>query len=102
MEEESYKSRFFNNLFEQLQSNLFYDVYIICRDGSKFGAHKIILSSSCTYFKSMFDFELMENKNNMVYIQNVGSKVFKKLLNFIYSGQCLKEYKIIYEIWFTF
>ena len=81
-----YKSRFFENLFTQLQSNNFYDFYIVCADGSKFGAHKIILSSSCTYFKSMFECGLGEVKNNMINLQNVERTVFQKLLNFIYSG----------------
>ena len=83
---QDYESRFFTNLHENYQSNLYTDIFIVCADGSKLGAHKIILSSSCEYFKSMFECQLVEQKNNVINIKNFEAIVLKKLLNFIYSG----------------
>ena len=54
--------------------------------GERILAHKAILSARSEYFKAMFGSDVKENVLNEVDISDVEPKVFKGLLQFLYSG----------------
>jgi speckle-type POZ protein len=58
---------------------------------SRISAHKAILAARSPVFAAMFQHDMQENKANEVEITDISSTVFKKLLQFIYTGQCKLE-----------
>ena len=54
--------------------------------GVKIKAHKVILTTRCDYFRSMFDSGMQESNLKEVDVVDVEAKVFKGLLKFIYTG----------------
>ena len=62
------------------QSDVTFDV-----QGEKICAHKIILTTRCEYFKSMFDSSMVESASKEVVVPDVKPKSFRGLLSFIYT-----------------
>ena len=69
-------------------SREFADVTLISGDGTKFQAHKTVLSSSSS---SLFRDILLDNNEQqrvMLYLKGVKAKELELLLEFIYTGVC--------------
>lgn len=73
----------FGELFETMK---FSDVTFNIR-GSKFKAHKAILSARSQVFAAMFDHETLENLRHQVNIQDIDPEVFQEMLRFVYIGR---------------
>jgi len=68
-------------------SREFADVTLVSGDGTKFQAHKTVLSSSSTFFRDI----LLDNNDNqrvLLYLKSVSTKELELLLEFIYTGVC--------------
>ena len=81
----SYSSHFqkiLENMFESGESS---DVTLVCDDQVKFNAHKFVLKSCSTVFKSILE-ESMEPKS-VIYLRGVNHLELKPILEFIYLGQ---------------
>lgn len=52
-----------------------------------FYAHKLILISRSCVFEAMFSHDMKENKENEVTIPDINPKIFKKVLDFIYTDK---------------
>ena len=57
----------------------------------KFPAHKIILSARSKYFANMFKSEMTESVTNEVEVTDIEPRVFKGMLEFLYSGKLPKD-----------
>ena len=59
-------------------------------------AHKVILSSKSPVFAAMFEHDMMENRLNIVKIQDLSYEVLKKMLNYMYTGEVdLKDISLL-------
>ena len=75
-----------SNTFKRLRtSDHFYDVALVSDDQQQVSAHKIVLSSSSEYFKSL----LTSNNHShpMLCLSGVSSTDMKNILDFIYNGE---------------
>lgn len=74
------------NYNELLLNEQFNDVtFVIGRE--KFAAHRQILSTQSSVFKSMFEHDMLEKTSGVVKITDVESNTFKLLLRYIYYGK---------------
>jgi len=67
------------------QADVTFDV-----QGVKIGAHKIILTTRCEYFRLMFESGMAESASNEVLVPDIEPSVFKELLRFVYSDEAPK------------
>lgn len=90
----SYYSNFFKNLKVLYEDERFYDIELHCgNEGEEFEiirAHKVILSSSSSYFEAMFGNDFTESKNKVVKFHSINHNILKILVNFIYTGKLIE------------
>ncbi|OXU31024.1 hypothetical protein TSAR_014201 [Trichomalopsis sarcophagae] len=70
-----------------LMDELYCDVTLISAEGKELRAHKAVLSAGSDYFASMFKHDMIENKKNLVTIEDLDHDTIKELLRFIYAGK---------------
>ncbi|XP_018494802.1 BTB/POZ domain-containing protein 9 [Galendromus occidentalis] len=78
-----------NHLSECIGSLLFsaeYSDVTLIVEGESLPAHKIILASSCDYFRALLFGGMRESSQREVVLQDVPLKAFKLLLGYIYTG----------------
>ena len=64
------------------------DVKIVCEDeGKTFQCHKVFLSLRSNVFKSYFEHETKEKKENKIIIKDMSAKTLSSLLHFIYTDE---------------
>jgi len=80
------KTRFHNEFRRLLESGKNSDVVFLV-DGEKIKAHKIILTTRCEYFESMFDSGMAESTSKEIVVTDVEPAVFERLLRFIYADE---------------
>ena len=83
--DESFTSHLASGLNQFREEGTFCDVTIIV-ENEHFKAHKVVLSASSAYFKSMFALGFQESKSSDVTIQEGSADSFKQLLKFAYTG----------------
>ena len=74
------------NSFKGLrEENDFYDVTLVSDDNQQVSAHKIVLSASSEYFKTI----LKTNKHShpLLCLNQIDSSDLKNILDFIYNGE---------------
>lgn len=84
----NYYSSFFINL-KNFQER-FCDVELVAGGVEKtqvIKAHRIVLSSSSSYFAAMFGNEFNENKEKVVKLHSINYQILKTLVDFIYTGK---------------
>eukprot|EP00794_Sanderia_malayensis_P008164 gene8165-9037_t len=75
----------------------FCDVKIIV--GSKsFKAHRCVLSSGCSYFRTMFSSGLRESEKDEIEIFEIDDEIFDMLLTFIYTGSVIVDMEKIQHL----
>lgn len=77
----------FLGLFEEATNA---DVTFLVK-GERMMAHKAILSARSEYFKAMFKSDTKENISNEINVPDVEPKVFKGMLQYLYSGLLPKD-----------
>jgi len=81
---------YFCDVFSQLsqlrRNDKFCDITIVV-GGSKYRAHKVILTAACPYFEAMFCSGMMESHQDIVEVQNIDPCAFEAILGMIYDGQ---------------
>ncbi|KAL1457879.1 hypothetical protein WDU94_008061 [Cyamophila willieti] len=75
-----------NEFMEARLRNEFCDV-ILCVDGTKFPAHRVVLAASSPYFKAMFHSRLLEAKQNHVQIKGIDVEMMMLLLEYAYTSK---------------
>ncbi|CAB1316691.1 unnamed protein product [Coregonus sp. 'balchen'] len=68
------------------RSGTFTDV-VLQVDSSEFPCHRAILSAGSIYFRTMFNGQLLESRQQLVRIQGVGASTMETVLNFVYEGK---------------
>jgi BTB/POZ domain len=75
-----------NNLSELLEKGLFADIKFVFKD-DQVPAHSAIIAASSPVFAAMFqDGRFKEGQTRTVKIEEIDSRVFRKLLQFLYTG----------------
>ena len=69
-----------------LKDGKYSDVKIVV-DGTEIMAHKAILSVRSPVFNAMFESKMLENRENLIRIEDFTQEVIEELLGFIYSGK---------------
>ena len=85
-----HKNHQFNMLemFDQLyKDEAMTDVTLMCDDGNSLKAHKIVLSSGSSYFKSIFDKLTSSNQYPIVILREISFEDLKIIVEFIYRGE---------------
>lgn len=57
-------------------------------------AHKLILTARYEYFEKMFSSGMKESETNRIQIKDVEPKIFKEVLQFIYTGRLPKSFEL--------
>ncbi|XP_002160977.2 kelch-like protein 5 [Hydra vulgaris] len=83
---ESYYSLAFKKMAEFRNREEFTDIILVagCK---KIPAHKVIISSLCSYFSAMFRNELSESQQQVVTINNVDPDALEALINYAYTSK---------------
>ena len=63
----------------------FHDITLLSDDGEAISAHKVVLSSSSEFFKSVF--WKANHSKPMIYLNGVDCKVLSHILDYIYEGE---------------
>lgn len=63
------------------------DVRLISGDGQQILAHKVVLSSSCSYFYSMFTLDLAENREGEVNLRDFEGDIINAIVLFCYGEE---------------
>ena len=63
----------------------FSDVTLVCEDGEKFEAHKVILAASSPFFHKIFEYQ--KHSHPIIYMRKIKSKELSTLLDFLYHGE---------------
>ena len=75
-----------SNSFSRLRDNHdFADVTLVCEDNINFEAHRMILSSTSTFFRSLL--KRVRTPHPIIYLRGVRSEKMGAILDFIYNGQ---------------
>ncbi|XP_002739684.2 kelch-like protein 21 [Saccoglossus kowalevskii] len=69
--------------------------------GKYFQCHRAVLASGSDYFKAMFTNEMQEKKCNHVKLNEVNPRIFKILLDFLYTPQMLLNSSCLEEVLVT-
>lgn len=75
-----------NHLENLIEDDKFADVTLVV-GGTTFKAHKCVLANKSPVFAVMFEHSMKEKMNNEVTIEGTDPKVFKEMLQFIYTGE---------------
>ena len=63
----------------------FYDITLLSDDGEAVSAHKVVLSASSEFFKSVL--RKADHSKPMIYLSGVKQKVLSNILDYIYEGE---------------
>ena len=75
-----------NNLFELLEKESLADIQFVFKD-DKVPAHSIVIAASSPVFAAIFEGgRFQEGQTRTVNIEDIDSRVFRKLLRFLYTG----------------
>ena len=75
-----------SNSFRTLRKeNHFYDVTLVSDDDQVVSAHKVVLSASSEFFKSIL--RIADHSKPMIYLSGVDSKELNHILDYIYEGE---------------
>ena len=75
-------SKSFNELRKEED---FFDVTLISDDESKLSAHKVVLSSCSSFFKSIL--RVTTTSNPIIYLSGVNSQNLRFMLDYMYQGE---------------
>ena len=61
------------------------DITLACEDGQQIKAHRIILSSSCFFFRDLL--QKNSHSNPLVYMRGIKHRELSSIIDFIYHGE---------------
>ena len=84
----SYSAHLKQMLEDLITSQSFTDVTLVCDDKVQLEAHKIILTSSSTFFRHIFKSSAISGEAKpIIYLKGINHEDMKPILNFIYLGE---------------
>ena len=82
---ESYQSIIAKNFKKIINEDEFYDVTLVSDDQIHFSAHKLVLSSTSSYFKNIL--KKTKHSHPLLCLDGIGSGDLKYVLQYIYNGE---------------
>ena len=76
-------------LHDLRSSQILFDVSLVCDDGKRLDAHKVILSAGSAVFKEMLTRNL--HPYPLIFMTDISSDELEKILDFIYVGEMAVE-----------
>ena len=83
--DESFQSIIANNFKKLINEDEFYDVTLVSDDQIHFSAHKLVLSSSSSYFKNIL--KKTKHSHPLLCLDGIESSELKDVLQYIYNGE---------------
>ena len=80
-----YQTNLANNFKKLINEEEFLDVTLVSDDQKQFSAHKLVLSSSSTYFKNIL--KQTKHSHPMLCLDGIGSNELNDVLHYIYNGE---------------
>merc|ERR1719300_1991502 len=80
---------------ELIVSQEFTDVTLVCDDANQLKAHKFMLSSSSTVFRSILQ---SDNEHPFIYLRGINARDMQAILQFIYLGEATFHYDRMNEL----
>lgn len=90
----------FQQLNELREAKILCDVNILVND-TVFPCHRNVLASTCYYFKAMFTHNFVEQNNSDVTLQGIEPNAFKRILDFMYTGNICIDHENVYYLLVT-
>ena len=81
----NHASQAFQVMYELQQRHELCDI-VLCVDGNRFHAHKVVLAGCSPYLRAMFTNGMLETEKNVVEIQGLESVTMELMLEFMYKG----------------
>ena len=75
-----------NSFLSLREEKDFYDVTLVSEDQIMFDSHKVVLSASSQFFKSLIK-NVKSNPNPLLYLGGVSSKNLNYCLDYMYNGE---------------
>ena len=76
------------------------DVTLVCQDNKKIPAHRIILSSGCSFFREVFR-EQNSHPHPLIYLRGVVNEVLEAIIQFLYLGETSIQQDLVEEFMAT-
>ena len=83
---EQYSNITTNTFKDLLVESQFTDVTLACEDGNQIEAHKVILSSSSTFFRNVF-VKNTQHQHMLLYLKGIYFEDLQAIVSFIYMGE---------------
>ena len=83
--DESFQLVIANNFKKLMNEDEFYDVTLVSDDQIHFSAHKLVLSSSSSYFKNIL--KKTKHSHPLLCLDGIRSRELKDVLQYIYNGE---------------
>ena len=80
-----FKENVSNSFSTYRKENDFYDVSLVSDDDEVVSAHKVVLSASSEFFKTIL--KKADHSKPMIYLSGVKSKELNHILDYIYEGE---------------
>ena len=81
-----FNSTFSGSLEVLRRENAFFDLTLVTEDGMVLNAHKVVLSSSSMFFKSVL-MKLHSQQNPCIYLSGVSGPNLQVIMDFVYKGE---------------
>ena len=80
-----YTSRLATTMAEFRNSGQLCDV-VLASQGKTFNAHKIVLASSSSFFRSLFTVDMSEKHKHTIDMENIDPATMSRVLDYVYTG----------------
>lgn len=80
-----YTSRLATTMAEFRNSGQLCDV-VLASQGKAFNAHKIVLASSSSFFRSLFTVDMSEKHKHTIEMENIDPATLSRVLDYVYTG----------------
>ena len=80
-----YTSRLATTMAELRNSGQLCDV-VLASQGKTFNAHKIVLASSSSFFRSLFTVDMSEKDKHTIDMENIDPATMSRVLDYVYTG----------------
>lgn len=98
-EEDTPLTRFANDMYKFLGSHDFADVVLVCDDGEKIPAHRVILAARSPHFNAMFTSTMLESCSNEIHLTEVTGPVLRVFLKYLYTSMLNVDLSLAFDLY---
>jgi transcription elongation factor Elf1 len=96
IDSENFESKSAEHFRGLVGSPEFADVTLVSQDHQRISAHRVILSSGCTFFRDVLAAE-PSGQRPLLYLRGAASRVLEALVTFLYTGRAEVEQDMLQE-----